>query len=104
MNERDKELADEAEAYADRDFKGEINWGEAYESKLIALIRADTMEAATRAANQSWMLLAKAMIASEREHCAKVCETLGEMNKGVYGEMQIGVYSAAKSIRARGDV
>ena len=41
MNERDKELADEAEAYADRDFKGEINWGEAYESKLIALIRAD---------------------------------------------------------------
>ena len=27
MNERDKELADEAEAYADRDFKGEINWG-----------------------------------------------------------------------------
>ena len=45
MNERDKELADEAEAYADRDFKGEINWGEAYESKLIALIRADEREA-----------------------------------------------------------
>jgi hypothetical protein len=51
MNERDKELADEAEAYADRDFKGEINWSEAYESKLIDLIRAD-----------------------EREACAKVCE------------------------------
>jgi hypothetical protein len=44
MNERDKELADEAEAYADRDFKGEINWAEAYESKLIALIRADERE------------------------------------------------------------
>ena len=69
MNERDKELADEAEAYADRDFKGEINWAEAYESKLIQLVRADTMEAATRAANQSWMLLAKAMIAAEREAC-----------------------------------
>ena len=43
-------------------------------------------------------------VADEREACAKVCETLGDMNKGVYGEMQIGVYSAAKSIRARGDV
>ena len=49
MNERDKELADEAEAYADRDFKGEINWGEAYESKLIALIRADEREKCSKA-------------------------------------------------------
>jgi len=48
MNQRDKELADQAEAYTDRDFrdfKGEINWAEAYESKLIALIRADEREA-----------------------------------------------------------
>ena len=96
MNERDKELALEA------GFDGRREWPPMYE-KFADLIRADTMEAANRAANQSWMLLAKAMIASEREHCAKVCETLGEMNKGVYGEMQIGVYSAAKSIRARGD-
>ena len=44
------------------------------------------------------------LVRSEREACAKVCETLGEMNKGVYGEMQIGVYSAAKSIRARGNI
>ena len=97
MNERDKELA--KQAWTENDWDGHVDI-----PKLIQLVRADTMEAATRAANQSWMLLAKAMIASEREHCAKVCETLGEMNKGVYGEMQIGVYSAAKSIRARGDV
>ena len=45
----------------------------------------------------------KHLVRSEREACAKVCETLGDMNKGVYGEMQIGVYSAAKSIRARGN-
>ena len=74
MNERDKELADEAEAYADRDFKGEINWGEAYESKLIALIRADTMEAATRAANESWSLACKKMVELEREACALICD------------------------------
>jgi len=54
MNERDKELADEAEAYADRDFKGEINWGEAYESKLIALIRADEREALIRYFDGHW--------------------------------------------------
>ena len=41
MTERDKELAEQAEAFADRDFKGEINWSEAYESKLIELVRAD---------------------------------------------------------------
>ena len=96
MNARDKELA--KQAWTENDWDGHVDI-----PKLIQLVRADTMEAATRAANQSWMLLAKAMIASEREHCAKVCETLGEMNKGVYGEMQIGVYSAAKSIRARGN-
>jgi hypothetical protein len=51
-----------------------------------------------------WIKRINDAVEAEREACAKVCETLGEMNKGVYGEMQIGVYSAAKSIRARGDV
>lgn len=51
MNEADKELAEQAEAFADSDFKGEINWAEAYESKLIELVRAD-----------------------EREACAQLCE------------------------------
>ena len=97
MNERDKELADEAEAYADRDFKGEINWGEAYESKLIQLVRADTMEAATRAANQSWVLLAKAMIAAEREACAKVADKYSEGQERNYSE------NIADEIRARGN-
>ena len=97
MNERDKELADEAEAYADRDFKGEINWGEAYESKLIQLVRADAMEAATRAANQSWVLLAKAMIAAEREACAKVADKYSEGQERNYSE------NIADEIRARGN-
>jgi hypothetical protein len=44
MNERDNELAEQAEAYADRDFRGEITWAEAYESKLIELVRADERE------------------------------------------------------------
>jgi len=44
MNERDIELAAEAEAYADYNFKGEVYWREAYESKLIDLIRADERE------------------------------------------------------------
>ena len=67
--------------------------GEAYESKLIALIRADTMEAATRAANQSWMLLAKAMIAAEREACAEVADSMDSLQDGAIG----------KAIRARGN-
>lgn len=41
MTERDAELSEQAEAFADREFKGEINWSEAYESKLIELVRAD---------------------------------------------------------------
>ena len=77
MNERDKELADEAEAYADRDFKGEINWSEAYESKLIALIRAD-----------------------ERESCAKVYEQLAE---NAIDAMALRFQQIAAAIRARGN-
>ena len=63
MNERDKT------AQMMQDSAGN-SWGtEAHFQAFAALIRADTMEAATRAANQSWMLLAKAMIAAEREAC-----------------------------------
>jgi len=45
MNKRDIELAKQAEAYADYNFKGEPYWREAYESRLIDLIRADEREA-----------------------------------------------------------
>lgn len=76
MNERDKEFAAQAEAYADRDFKGEINWAEAYESKLIDLIRAD-----------------------EREACAKTVETIE-----TYEKIEKACFKfAAKTIRARGN-
>ena len=77
MTKRDTELAEQAEAFADRDFKGEINWGEAYESKLIELVRAD-----------------------EREACAKVCDDAAD-NVGPI-EFDIGA-SLAVAIRARGN-
>jgi hypothetical protein len=38
MNERIKLLAEQAEKYADYNFKGEPFWSEAYESKLAELI------------------------------------------------------------------
>ena len=57
MTERDTELAEQAEAFADRNFKGEINWGEAYESKLIELVRPDEREAmVAEAAKKGWAM------------------------------------------------
>ena len=38
MNERHKELAVEAEKYADENFKGEPTYSEAYDSKFAELI------------------------------------------------------------------
>lgn len=38
MNERIKQLAEQAEKYADANFKGEVFWSEAYESKFAELI------------------------------------------------------------------
>jgi hypothetical protein len=44
MNERIKQLAEQAEKYADDNFKGEIFWTEAYESKFAELIIQDCMD------------------------------------------------------------
>lgn len=82
MNERDKEL--ELQCY--------VNGAYFDAEKFADLIRADTMEAATRAANQSWMLLAKSMIAAEREACAEVADSMDSLQDGAIG----------KAIRARG--
>lgn len=38
MNERMQQLADQAEKYADNNFKGESGYSEAYESKFAELI------------------------------------------------------------------
>jgi hypothetical protein len=38
LNERIRQLAEQAEKYADDNFKGEIFWTEAYESKFAELI------------------------------------------------------------------
>lgn len=38
MNERIRLLAEQAEKYADDNFKGELGWSEAYESKFAELI------------------------------------------------------------------
>jgi hypothetical protein len=44
MNERIKLLAEQAEKYADYNFKGEPFWSEAYESKLAELIVRECKE------------------------------------------------------------
>ena len=67
MNERDRELA--KQAWTENDWDGYVDI-----PKLIQLIRADAMEAATRAANDSWTLMCKKMVELEREACAKVCD------------------------------
>lgn len=88
MTERDIELAKQAGwEYADNDSGFEPLW------EFADLIRADTMEAATRAANESWSLACKKMVEFEREACAKVLESISNAP-----DMQ----SYAGAIRARG--
>ena len=94
MNERDKELA--KQAWTENDWDGHVDI-----PKLIQLVRADTMEAATRAANQSWMLLAKSMIAAEREACAKVVDHMASRCNDIRAA---ALESAAENIRARGNI
>ena len=50
MNERIRELSEQAEKYADDNFRGEPTWSEAFESKFAELI--------------VW-------------ECCKICETIG---------------------------
>jgi hypothetical protein len=45
VNERIQELADQAEKYADINFKGEPFWSEAYESKFAELIVRECIQA-----------------------------------------------------------
>ena len=54
---------------------GVENWipGNAWET-FADLIRADAMETATRAANESWTLMCKKMVELEREACASVVD------------------------------
>ena len=47
MNERIKELAEQAEKYADANFKGENFWTQAYESKFAELIVKECADVAT---------------------------------------------------------
>lgn len=44
MNERIKELAEQAEKYADDNFKGQPTWSEAYDSKFAELIVRECIE------------------------------------------------------------
>ena len=49
MNERIKQLAEQAEKYADDNFKGEHFWTQAYESKFAELIVQECLDACSRA-------------------------------------------------------
>jgi len=51
MNERIKELAEQAEKYADANFKGEPFWTEAYESKFAQLIVKECAQACINMGN-----------------------------------------------------
>jgi hypothetical protein len=44
MNQRIEQLAEQAEKYADDNFKGEPFWTQAYESKFAELIIRDCMD------------------------------------------------------------
>ena len=97
MNERDKELAVKCRLLTK-------HTGGIYTDSLqefADLIRADAMEAATRAANESWSLACKKMVEFEREACAvlaqqTICDTHIPTGINIYGTR------AAKAIRARG--
>jgi hypothetical protein len=94
MNERDNEL-----------WKQSLYDGDRTDSTLshfADLIRADAMEVATRAANESWTLACKKMVEFEREACAvlaekTICDTHIPTGINIYGTR------AAKAIRARGN-
>jgi hypothetical protein len=47
MNERIEKLAEQAEKYADANFKGEPFWTQAYESKFAELIVKECADVAT---------------------------------------------------------
>ena len=104
MNERDKELA--LQAWTENDWDGHVDI-----PKLIQLVRADAMEAATRAANESWTLMCKKMVGLEREACAKVCENEAKEHErntydardGRYDWQADGANDCAAAIRARGN-
>jgi hypothetical protein len=49
MNERIEKLAEQAEKYADDNFKGEHFWTQAYESKFAELIVQECLDACSRA-------------------------------------------------------
>jgi hypothetical protein len=107
MNEQDQELARQAglEFTYDPTETPMSVFVEARGEDLEAfadLIRADAMEVATRAANESWTLACKKMVEFEREACAvlaekTICDTHIPTGINIYGTR------AAKAIRARGN-
>lgn len=50
MNERIQELSEQAEKYADDNFRGEPTWSEAFESKFAELIIRECAEIANNPA------------------------------------------------------
>ena len=67
MNQRIEQLAEQAEKYADANFKGEPFWTQAYESKLAELI---VKECAQICRNQPNVYALKA----DRDNCAIAIE------------------------------
>jgi hypothetical protein len=52
MNERIRELSEQAEKYADDNFRGDPTWSEAFESKFAELIVRECMDVLDPGENQ----------------------------------------------------
>lgn len=75
------------------------SWGtEAHFQAFADRIRADAMEAATRAANESWSFMCKKMVEFEREACAKVVDHMASRCNDIRAA---ALESAAENIKAR---
>ncbi len=70
MNERIRELAEQAEKYADDNFRGEPTWSEAFESKFAELI-------VKKCANIVWDEAEKTMSSEVNDAGYKIIEYFG---------------------------
>jgi hypothetical protein len=93
MNERDKELLQQAEEYAAQNATGDWEVGPAYQDlfnkKFAELIRADEREVRS----VRWDDLIAKAIEVEREACAKLVDHILKEGGGTYGD----------AIKARGN-
>ena len=97
MNERIKELAEQAHKYAANDPRANItvSYVSIFEEKFAELVRQD--ERNLRRTKKEWSDYERAIAADEREACAKLCDDLDRKWN------QSGVRECAAAIRGRAE-